>query len=363
MTCSGRSIRLACALLAATAFAHPPTIPPLPDTDGSIEIAAQEWPRQPGPRTVRVYVRYPSGTLPSVNSQTGLMLCLHNWGGTDIIGAPDPAVLTKRFNLVAISLDYLQSGKWNAGAGLPYDHGYFQALDALRALYVVWDGLKARGIAVNTGRIYAIGGSGGGNVSLMANKLAPRTFACIVDLSGMAKLSNDVAFNLPGGSVLNAAYSADPDSPNYLSADAQSIRFIGNPAHLKKMKALGNSAKVVAIHGTQDVYCLPGDAREMAVNMAAAGLDVDAHFITEADVDGVAIKASDHSLGDRTEIVLKYAARYLEPGGPDAVVRKTSSDFDLRDTAVRYDTPNGAYAISYADGLPVGTFERSAAEP
>ncbi|MCC6488734.1 MAG: DUF2920 family protein [Candidatus Hydrogenedentes bacterium] len=350
-------------ILAATTFAQPPALPPLPDQDGSIEIAAQEWPRQPGPRTVKVYVRYPSGSLASVNSQSGLILCLHNWGGTDAAGAPDPAVLANRFNLLAISLDYLQSGKFDADAGVPYDHGYFQALDALRALYTVLESLKARGIAVNTGRIYATGGSGGGNLSLMVNKLAPRAFACIVDLCGMPKLSDDVAFNLPGGSVLNAAYSADPESPNYLSADAQAIRFIGNPAHLTTMKALGISAKIVVVHGTKDVYCLPEDAREMVENMTAAGLDVDAHFIKETDVDGVAIKAPDHSLGDRTQIVLKYAARYLEPEGPDAAVRRTPSDFDLRDTAVRYETPNGAYVISYADGFPVGSFVPAAVNP
>ena len=354
-------ILLTALLSMAAAFSQSP--PSLPEQDGSIEIAAQEWPRQPGPRTVQIYVRYPSGSLASVNPQTGLILCLHNWGGTDAIGAPDPAVLTKRFNLVAISVDYLQSGRWNAATAHPYDHGYFQALDALRALYTVWDGLKASGIAVDTGRIYATGGSGGGNVSLMANKFAPRTFACIIDICGMPKLSDDVAFHLPGGSSLDAAYKPDPESPNYLNADAQSIRFVGNPAHLQAMKALGNSAKIVVVHGMKDVYCLPADAREMTENMAAAGLDVDAHFITEADVDGVAVKSPNHSLGDRTEIVLKYAARYLEPGGPDAIVRRTPSDFDLRDAAVRYDTPNGTYVISYVDGPPVGSFERTAGKP
>lgn len=30
----------------------------------------------------------------------------------------------------------------------------------------------------------------------MANKLVPRTFACVVDMCGMKKLSDDVAFDL-----------------------------------------------------------------------------------------------------------------------------------------------------------------------
>ena len=40
---------------------------------------------------------------------------------------------------------------------------------------------------------------GGGNITLMVNKLAPRTFAAAIDMSGMARLTDDIAFNLPGG--------------------------------------------------------------------------------------------------------------------------------------------------------------------
>lgn len=334
------------------------TFPPLPAADGEVDIPAQEWPRQPGPRTIRVYLRYPGGNASHVDDQTGLMLCLHNWGGTGARGAPDPATLAKRYRVVAISVDYVQSGKYNADLGVPYDHGYYQALDALRALYFVWDGLKRAGTPFAEGRVYATGGSGGGNVSLMANKLAPRTFACIVDICGMPKLSDDVAFHLPGGSKLNAGYSPNPDDPRYLNADAQAIRFVGHPDHLRAMKTLGNSAKIVVIHGTTDESCLPEDAREMANNMREAGLDVEPHFIADADLDGDTLANTGHSLGDRTKIVAKFAGDYLTPGSPDALVRATSSDFDARDEEVRYETPNGTYIITYREGYPVGRFER-----
>ena len=69
----------------------------------------------------------------------------------------------------------------------------------------------------------------------MANKLAPRTFAAIVDMCGMAKLSDDIAFGIEGGSSLNAGYSQDPESPEYLTPDAQALRDLGNPTHLKQM--------------------------------------------------------------------------------------------------------------------------------
>jgi hypothetical protein len=233
-----------------------------------------------------------------------------------------------------------------------------QAVDALRSLYFVWDGLERMEKEFHRGRIYACGGSGGGNVTLMANKLAPRTFACIIDMSGMAKLSDDVAFDLPGGSQLNAGYSTDPESPRFLCKDAQETRFIGHPDHLAKMKSLGNRCMVIVSHGATDDVCLAEDAREMVANMQAAGLDVEAHFISEKDLDGQVFRDTGHSVGDRTEIVRHFGDPFLLPGLPTSLVREGKADFECRDRAVYYPTSNGGYVVSYENGYPEVLFER-----
>jgi predicted esterase len=331
--------------------------PSLPGENGTFAVPAQEWPREPGPREVKAYVYYPGGKLDGVTARTGLMLSLHNWGGTHAIGAPEPQQLADRFDVVAICVDYLQSGPWKQG-GAPYDTGYLQALDALRALYAVHSGLEKLDKPFDRGRIFSTGGSGGGNVTLMVNKLAPRTFTCIIDLCGMAKLSDDIAFGIPGRTSLNAGYSQDAASPNYLRKDDQEIRFVGNPAHLEVMKRLGNRAKIVIVHGVDDASCPVDDAQEMAANMQAAGLDVEPHFVTAADVDGEAVKTTGHALGDRTRIVFRFAAQHLTPDSPQALVRSTPSDFERRDE-VRYPTAGGSFVISYENGYPVGWFEGS----
>ena len=317
---------------------------------------AQEWEFAPGPREVKVYIYYPGGDLGNVKNTTGLMLCLHNWGGTGAIGSPDPVQVANRYDVVAISVDYLQSGKYDPAAGVPYDFGYLQALDALRALYYVFHSLDEQKIPFARGRIYATGGSGGGNVALMANKLAPRTLACVVDISGMAKLSGDIAYGLPGGSDLIAGYSQDSASKAYLTPDAQVLRFIGNPDHLKTMRALGNAAKVVVIHGAEDPTCPPQDAREMVAAFERAGVDVSPHLISSPDIDGEALTNTKHSLGDRTKILFKFADDYLQPGSAHLKTCTGKTDFELGDDAVRYVTENGAYAISYVDGYPMGRF-------
>jgi len=330
--------------------------PPLPAHGGTVMLPAQEWEFAPGPRAVKVYAFYPRGAIEYVTSSTGLMLCLHNWGGTGHDGAPDPVQVADRYDVIAISVDYVQSGKWDTRAGVPYDFGYVQALDALRALRYVFASLDDAKRPFARGRIYATGGSGGGNVALMANKLAPRTFACVVDISGMTKLTDDIAFGMPGGSDLNAGYSRDPQSKAYLTPDARALRFVGNPEHLKTMRALGNAATVVVVHGADDPVCPADDARETVAEFERAGIDVKSHFIDAGDLDNDALTDTQHSLGDRTTILFKFADEFLRPGSSNLRVRQAPTDFERRDEHVRYRSENGEYVVSYKDGHPAGAF-------
>lgn len=330
----------------------------LPTKNATISIPAQEWPQKPGPRVVKISIHYPDGSQGSVTKSTGLMLTLHNWGGTNCAGTANPDALAKRLDVVAICVNYLQSGRQaSVEDPEPYDFGYLQGLDALRALWFVFDGLKQKELPFDSGRIFATGGSGGGNVTQMVNKLAPRTFACVIDMCGMAKLSDDVAFNLPGGSGLNARWSRDPDSPNWLSPAAQEIRFIGNSEHLKLMKALGNECKIVVVHGVDDGTCRFDEKQELVENMQTAGLDVEPHFITKEDLDGKVFTSSGHALGNRTEIVFQVAGKYLETGHPETSRRRGGpADFENRNLSMTYPVTGGEYVISYAAGYPVASF-------
>jgi predicted esterase len=336
--------------------------PKLLQKNGTVLLPAQDSPhlianksQEPGNRTIKTYITYPGGSMEHVTPQTGLMLSIHNWGGKAASGAPSSTYLASNYNVVAINVDYIQSESRHKD--IPYDFGYLQALDCLRALHYVFDGLTQQAVAFDSSRIYSAGGSGGGNVALMANKLAPRTFACIIDLSGMCKLSDDIAFNLPGGSRLTARYSPLPDHIHFLTKDAQALRFVGHPQHLKQMQALGNEAQIVVSHGTSDSTCPIADAREMVTNLQTAGFPVDAHFISAADIDGKVITNTGHSVGNRTLIVNKFAAKYLLVDGAQAATRKGKTDFEYRDELVKYSTPNGTYIISYKQRYPVSRFE------
>ncbi|TXT37507.1 MAG: hypothetical protein FD138_640 [Planctomycetota bacterium] len=347
---------LALMLLGATSL-RAEDWPALPPENSAVEIPAQEWPLRPGPRRVRVLVHYPGGKLANVGERTGLMLTLHNWGGTDCVGTASPTVLAEKFNVVALCVNYLQSGPKDSIEGPePYDFGYLQALDALRALWWLDHGLKSREIKFASGRVFATGGSGGGNVTLMCNKLAPRTFAGAVDLCGMKKLSDDIAFKLPGGSDLDARYSRDPSSPNFLSLDHQELRFVGNPDHLATMQSLGSTTRIVTVHGVDDTTCPYADAVEMVSWMKRARLYVEPQFVTKDRVDGKVFTTTGHALGNRTEIVLQLVGRWYSADRPSNNLRRTGpSDFDRRE-AIRYRTTNGAFEIDYSNGFPFGRF-------
>lgn len=219
--------------------------------------------------------------------------------------------------------------------------------------------MLARKLAFNPARLFATGGSGGGNVALMCGKLAPRTFQCIVDLCGMKKLSDDIAFHLPGGSDLNARYSRDPTSPNFLSKDAQELRYVGNPRHLAIQRALSPQCLTVTVHGVDDTTCPFADAVEMVENFKRAGLRIEPHFIREQDLDGTVFTSSAHALGDRTAIVVRVAGKSLRPqpeSGAKGQVMQT--DFDRHETIV-YPTAQGEYQIDYSTGYPIGRFKPS----
>lgn len=331
--------------------------PGLPATNSVVWIPAQEWPLRPGPRQVRVRIQYPGGTLDRVTARTGILLTLHNWGGTDCVGTADPEVMAREFDVIALCVDYLQSGR---AEGIederPYDFGWLQALDALRAVGYVHRALTMSRHPFHTGRLYAVGGSGGANVALMANKLAPRSFAGVVALSGMAKLSDDIAYGEPGGSPLSARWSRDPQSPYYLSPDAQDLRFVGHPVHLAEMKRLGTRAHLLVVHGVDDPVCPVADIRELVAHLQAAGLPVEPIWVDATRVDGTLFRAPDHAVGDRTQLVLTLAGAGLRPNSATAWIRRGLSDFD-RNEEIRYVTPGGAYVVAYRDGLPEGRFE------
>lgn len=311
-------------------------------------FAGQSYDLMPGPREVSMYVREP---VRGCDGNTGFMLLLHNWGGTWEMTRDWCDDLSNRFNVVGISVNYLHSGK-ERPAGVPYDYGLLQAMDCLRAIYHVQQRLLAEHKPFNPRRIYSAGGSGGGNVSLMVNKLAPASFGCIVDICGMPGLLDNIAYG--EGAPLNAGYSRDHASPCYLSSAMQEIRNPGNMAHLTAQFQVNPTAKVIIIHGQDDEYCPIVEKIGIFQNMVKAGFRPSAVFVTEAEVDGIAIKCTGHPVGDRHQVIIKYGDAYLREHGKFAAAVPGPTDFELGHK-VDFPVTGGCYTVDF-NGAPTLSF-------
>lgn len=320
------------------------------------QFEAQEWEWEPGPRMVQMWVTEPPK---GIGSGTGLMLCLHNWGGVydDEIYRGWCDTFSERYDVVAVSVNYLQSGDdWKLRRDRPYDHGYLQAMDCIGALYYVRRQIIEAGLSFDEHRIYAMGGSGGGNVTQMVCKLAPHTFAVGVDICGMPGLTDDIAFGTGRGTTLSAEYSRNPESPRYLTADMQQIRDFGHPEHCRLLHKANPNLKIVIVHGVDDMVCPVVPKIEQFRNMIAAGISVDGRFLTPIDVDGEAVTTTGHPVGNRDRVVMKYADEYLLPDG--RLARRTLQDNDFqRGGTFEYPTTNGKYVIDF-DGYPTIDFIR-----
>jgi hypothetical protein len=185
-------------------------------------------------------------------------------------------------------------------------------------------------------------------------KLAPHTFACGVDICGMPGLIDAIAYGTGEGTGLNAGYSKDPAKPNYLSKDMQEIRDFGNLQHCRLLKAANPGLKIVIVHGTGDTTCPPIPKVQQYLGMLQAKLDVDGHFLTEADVDGTVITSTGHPVGDREQVVIKYADVYMKEDGRLKRATAGPSDF-TRGGTFEYPTSGGKFVIDFT-GAPTIKF-------
>ena len=89
--------------------------------------------------------------------------------------------------------------------------------------------------------------------------------------------------------------------------------------------------------------------------MRAAGLDVDAHFITKPEIDGKPVINSGHQIGDRTRLLMHFAGKYLAPDS-EQMCRLTAPNYFERRVVIVYPTSHGQHTISYAGEVPTLTF-------
>ena len=212
-----------------------------------------------------------------------------------------------------------------------------QAIDVLRCMHRVRQQCK-----INDERIFGWGGSGGGNVILQCGKMAPNTFALIVEHAGITHPTNaadmEAGWDRPNraGGWQGTALGGTKEYPEH-------EKLVRDPVHHADLF----NTKVYVFHPDLDTTVGVQHGIQMAYALKAAGKDAVLELIEGGNhSSGGALDPNERSRKTSTEF---YA-------GEDILTRRKSgpTDFDRREP-VRLPVNDGMYyqvVYDVEDGLP-----------
>lgn len=248
---------------------------------------------------------------------------------------------------------YLLETLPNGGPHDYLDYGFVQAMDILYGIYEVKIKYKFR-----DDRIFMIGSSLGGYLSLMVRKFACKTFAWIFEISGQAFLEPnfflkrkafrgiaDRAYSTVVAVVNDNIYSDDPKHPFYYSPDKAWIRSHLEEEHYSQAPADGQ--KMTIFTGSEDTVVNLNHKTRQVELLRRAGADVQFKVVRQADVDGKIIQHAGHSLGaDFYKLIFAVGDRPLHTFRNSGL-----SDFE-RGSSYSFTSPNGTFKVDYRDRRP-----------
>ena len=195
------------------------------------------------------------------------------------------------------------------GGGEYQNFGVLQAMDHLAVL----GDLLARGPAFDRQRIIAFGSSHGGYIAHLMAKLAPSTFAAVIDNSAYAQppihylgAGRGAEYTCSVGGTLQlhcrtlSGWSFDErGAPNFYGRDNDVLRDAAHPPHLEAMRAAaqGDPTQYLMVISAEDHISPPEAKRRQAAALRQAGFDARLELIGPDQIDGVVFKAPVHGLG------------------------------------------------------------------
>lgn len=227
----------------------------------------------------------------------------------------------------------------------------FGLMPALDVLQVAAEVMRLR--KINRRRIFLFGTSYGGYISLLAAKLAPRTFRLVVDNSGFSG-PQDNMLNVYGLSSMTIrgikvrgqaerAFSPQPEDPAWFSPHREAIRNLLESRHY----SIPSDTLIHSYHSETDSVAPTARKRTLAILMSGVrrySLTV----ISNKALDGRVFKTSDHGMQASMRGMFERSYRRWEQ---EAGVQAETTDFDLRSENV-FDCGTASYAAQFSpDGV------------
>jgi hypothetical protein len=226
--------------------------------------------------------------------------------------------------------------------------GVVQALDHLRVL----GDLIERGPAFDVRRVVALGSSHGGYIAHTLAKLAPSTFAAVIDNSAYVQPPTNYGgggahaeyLSAVGGVLLRCrtprAFSFDDrDAADFYGRDQDLIRDMAYPPHLEIQRgaAPDGGTRFRMVNWAGDEISSPAAKARQAARLAAAGFDARLRLVADADIDGHIYKQPVHGLAASLTAFADVHLPEVAPRGVDPdPVRGASVDYPCVDQVYRF---------------------------
>jgi hypothetical protein len=188
-------------------------------------------------------------------------------------------------------------------------------------------------------------------------KLAPRTFAAIIDNSSYVQapycyLGVGVGYEFVGHvdqlyvlSRVKSPWSlANRGHAGFFDRNRELVRDVGHPPHIAAMTEHGaGGPSYFMCNSAEDSTSPPAVKRRQRAALAAAGLRAELDIVTADRIDGTIFKSASHGLDASLRGLFD---RY----GPRVEPREVAHELD--GAPVRYDCVDVAYAFTHADKPP-----------
>jgi len=220
--------------------------------------------------------------------------------------------------------------------------GLLPAIDHLEVLLYL-----RQHLSIDSRRLFVIGTSYGGYISLLLAKLAPHTFRMIVDNSGFTSAADDmnavhgwIGAPLHGMMVRGRTpvhWDEDPRSARHFSGSHAALRDLLREDHLTE-----SALQVYSYHSCQDAMT-PVDRKEAMIALWNKKLAARLAVMGPNDVDGRVIKHLGHGMNASMRGLFERAyGDFVGSGQPIGI----ETDFDYRSQRV-FACADKSYAISF----------------
>lgn len=244
------------------------------------------------------------------------------------------------------------------------DHQDFGLIQAIDVLTVIADLKNNPEFAnINWSKLSIVGSSHGGYIASMCDKLAPNTFAKIINNAGWLYPNNDLRDNIFNKKFADIEFSIkiinnwseDKNDINFFNHRHNEIRTLSNNLHINEQLIQTKDIKnkeYVFIHTLKD-HLIPLEEKDYYIKQLMSNYNIQYDRLTDiSNLDGKTYKTLEHG---SSASIKGLVIDHIINKKINANINK--SDFELK-SVIKYSCTSGVYIINYTNKYPTINFNK-----